>query len=81
MTKLKGIMDLLCMSSETKEEAFLKGLLMGYGTYLACPTPHWELIKEYPDSIDIEREMKEIFDEVHRNGIEEAERLLASIKV
>lgn len=43
-------------TTKTKEEAFLKGVLFGYGGYLACPTPSWELMKEYPHMIDVENE-------------------------
>lgn len=77
MENLKEIVDLFSMTAQTKEEAFLKGVLVGLGTHLACPTPNWELMKKYPSSIGVEREMREMFEEIHRRDIEEAQRLLA----
>lgn len=58
----------------------MKGLLMGYGTHLACPMPNWEVMKAYPSSIDVEQEMREIFEQIHKKDIQAAQELLASIK-
>jgi len=80
MIDLKSIVELFCKISKTKQEAFVKGYLMGLGSYLACPIPHWKLMKKYPDSIDTEQEMREIFDEMHKKDIEEARQLLAEYR-
>lgn len=77
MDILKSAVNLFGKLSKTKEEAFLKGVLFGLGSHNACPTPNWELMKEYPDSIGLEREMREMFEEIHKRDIEEAQRLLA----
>lgn len=77
MFKLKEVVQFFSKVSKTKEEAFLKGFLMGLGSHLACPMPHWELMKEYPSSIDVQQEMREIFEKIHKGDIEEAQRLLA----
>lgn len=76
---LKDIVNLFCIVSKTKEEAFLKGFLMGLGSHLACPMPHWELMEAYPSSINIQQDMRKIFDEIHKSHIEEAQQLLDSI--
>ena len=79
MIKLKDKVGLFCKLSETKEEAFLKGFLMGLGAHLLCPTPNWELMEEFPASIKIEQEMRGIFEGIHKGDIEEARQLLAAI--
>lgn len=77
--ELKDIVDFFVnlQTTKSKEESFLKGVLFGYGSYLACPTPMWELMKEYPHMIDIEKEMREMFDKIHQKDIADANRLLA----
>jgi len=81
--ELKKIVNFFCniQPTKTKEEAFLKGYLMGLGSHLACPTPYWELLKKNPEMfIPIEREILEIFEKIHRNSIKEAEKLLEEIQ-
>jgi len=82
--ELEKIVNFFCniQSTKTKEEAFLKGYLMGLGSHLACPTPNWELLKKNPEMfVPIEREMREIFEKIHKNQIEEARKLLAKIRM
>jgi len=66
----------IAMRSKTKEEAFLQGVLYGFGAHNACAIPNWDLVKEYPESINAEREIRDIFEEVHKKEIAEATRLL-----
>ena len=68
--------DSLAKFSKTKKEAFLKGVLFGYGAHNACPIPNYESMKKYPESIDIEQKKRDIFEEVHREDIAEVNRLL-----
>jgi len=64
------------LTSRSKEEAFLKGVLFGYGAHLACPVPNWELMKKDDFFIDIEKEMREMFEEIHKRDIKEVQKLL-----
>jgi len=67
-------------TTKTKEEAFLKGVLFGSGAHIACPTPNWEFMKQSPTFIDIEREIREVFEKIHKRRLEEARKLLEEIK-
>lgn len=78
---LEDTVTAFAKSCETKEEAFLKGLLYGYGTHLACPVPNWEMMKTSPDFIKIEEDVRDIFDSIHTRDINEAKSLLEAIKL
>lgn len=80
MNRLELAVDLFGKSAGTKEVAFLNGVLFGYGSHLSCPIPNWELIKEYSEMIDIEKKMREIFEAVHKQDIDEAKKLLQTFK-
>lgn len=82
MFDLKKAVDFFCnlQTTKTKEEAFLKGALFGFGAHQACPTPIWELMKKDPGFVDIEREMREMFEEIHKKDIEEARKLLVEFQ-
>lgn len=82
MINLKDLVRFFCniQTTRSKEEAFLKGYLMGLGGHNICPTPDWQLLKEYPDMTDIESEMREMFEKIHKKDIEEAQRLLAELQ-
>jgi len=78
---LKRIVDLLCQTTKSKEEAFLRGLLFGYGAHRACPIPNWELMKKAPEIfVKIEKEMREIFEEIHEKEINAAVELLKELQ-
>jgi len=81
--KLREIVNFFCnvQTTGSKEEAFLKGVLFGYGVHLACPMPNWKLLKKNPELFaDIEREMREIFEAIHKRNIDEARKLLDELK-
>lgn len=73
-------MELFCKTSKSKEEAFLKGYLMGLG--VVDHTPNWELMKEHPEvAVRIEREISETSGAVRDRNTEEAKVKLREIYV
>ena len=78
-SRIADAMSLFSRTSPTKEIAFLNGFLMGMGLHLACPTPNWEHLRNYSNTIDIEKNMREIFESMHKKDIQEAENLLAEL--
>jgi len=55
--------------TESKEEAFAKGYLMGAGGEYARPSVAWELIKENPETwLPIERSMQECYAKARRDN-------------
>jgi len=81
---LRKVVNFFCniQPTRTKEEAFLKGYLMGLGSHLACPTPDWRLLKitKNPELwVEIEKGMREIFEKIHKDAIKEARKLLEEL--
>lgn len=74
---LEATVGIITVQSKTKGEAFLKGVLYGFGAHNACPVPNWDKMKEHPEGINAEREIRDIFEKVHKTETAEAYRLLS----
>jgi len=65
-------MGLFSKTSRSKEEAFLKGYLMGLG--VIGHNPSWKLMKGHPEvAIDVESDISDTYKKVRDKCIEEAE--------
>ena len=72
--------ELFSKTSNSKEEVFLKGYLMGLG--VVGPNPNWGLMKKHPEvAIKIERDISDTHKEVMNKHIEEAEAKLRKIYI
>ena len=72
--------ELFSKTSNSKEEAFLKGYLMGLG--VVDHNPNWELMKEHPGvAVKIERDISDTHKEVRDKNIEEAKAKLREIYI
>ncbi len=77
---IRDAVGLFSKASTTKEVAFLNGFLTGLGAHLACPTPNWQLMEKFPDTIDAEKHIRDIFEGIHKDDIEITLRLLVEYK-
>ena len=72
--------ELFSKTSNSKEESFLKGYLMGLG--VVDHNPNWGLMKEYPEvAVKVERDISDTHKEVRGKHIEEAEAKLRDIYI
>ncbi|GAH24886.1 unnamed protein product [marine sediment metagenome] len=72
--------ELFSKTSNSKEEAFLKGYLMGLG--VVDHNPNWELMKERPEAaVKIESGISDTHKEVRDKIIEEAKAKLREMYI
>ena len=80
MEPLQTGMELFSKTSRSKEEAFLKGYLMGLG--VVGYNPNWELMKKHPEiAVKTESEISETHKKVKDNFIEEAKAKLREMYI
>jgi len=77
---LKTAMEIFSKVSTTKEEAFLKGYLMGLD--ITGYEPNWMLLKNHPELkivFDTEKDIAEVHRTVRNKFIEEAKAMLIEV--
>ena len=85
LNQLKKIVNLFCniQTTDSKEEAFLKGYLMGLGEalfHLEKAYPNLQLVVENPQIfIEIEKEIRDIHMKIIKERIEQTKELLKEI--